>query len=256
MRMERTQRPRRRPAGDQQAGRPATRRADASPRLFGDDALAKPSTAPVAAAPSGARGEDPANDGAETWSELRETAAGCQHCELWQRATQTVFGEGPVPARAMFVGEQPGDKEDRAGRPFVGPAGRILDDALAELGWDRGELYVTNAVKHFKWTPSGSVRIHKSPNAREIKACAPWFEAELAHVRPELLVCLGAVAAKALLGSQFRLTASRGTFIDSPLAPHVLATVHPSSILRARDDRDAAQAAFVDDLRTAFAVLS
>jgi DNA polymerase len=155
----------------------------------------------------------------------------------------------------MFVGEQPGDKEDRAGRPFVGPAGRVFDDALGQLGADRAELYVTNAVKHFKWTPSGSVRIHKSPNAREVQACAQWFEAELALVQPELLVCLGAVAAKALLGPQFRITASRGTFVASPLAPHVLATVHPSSILRTRDDRDTALAAFVADLRLAFSVL-
>jgi DNA polymerase len=192
---------------------------------------------------------------AETWDGLRQRAAGCRNCELWEHATQTVFGEGPVPSRAVLIGEQPGDKEDRAGRPFVGPAGRVLDDALAELGVDRGTLYVTNAVKHFKWTPSGSVRIHKTPNAREVKACAPWFEDELALVRPELLVCLGAVAAKALLGPQFRLTAERGTFVDSPLAPHVLATVHPSSILRTRDDRDAAMAAFVADLRVAFSAL-
>jgi uracil-DNA glycosylase len=201
-------------------------------------------------------GRDRVDDAATAWSERRDAATGCRNCELWQHATQTVFGEGPVPARVMLVGEQPGDKEDRAGRPFVGPAGRVFDDALAELAVARDELYVTNVVKHFKWTPSGSVRIHKSPNAREIAACAPWFEAELALVRPELLVCLGAVAAKALLGSQFRLTASRGTFVDSPLAPHVLATVHPSSILRTRDDRDAALAAFVDDLRTAFAALA
>ncbi len=179
---------------------------------------------------------------------MRDRAAGCRNCELWQHATRTVFGEGPVPARALLIGEQPGDKEDRAGRPFVGPAGRVLDDALAELGIDRGELYVTNVVKHFKWTPSGSVRIHKTPNAREVKACTPWFDAELALVRPELLVCLGAVAAKALLGAQFRLTEARGRFLDSPLAPHVVATVHPSSILRTRDDREAAMTAFVDDL--------
>jgi uracil-DNA glycosylase len=193
---------------------------------------------------------------AADWAAVREQAAGCRNCELWERATQTVFGEGPVPARALFVGEQPGDKEDRAGRPFVGPAGRVFDDALAELGVDRSELYVTNAVKHFKWTPSHSVRLHKTPNAREVRACHPWFEAELALVQPELLVCLGAVAAKALLGSSFRLTASRGTFVDSALAPHVLATVHPSSILRTQDDRDAAMAAFVADLRVAFSALA
>jgi DNA polymerase len=156
----------------------------------------------------------------------------------------------------MFVGEQPGDKEDRAGRPFVGPAGRVFDEALAEIGWDRAEVYVTNAVKHFSWTPSGSVRLHKTPNARQVKACAPWQVAELELVRPELLVCLGAVAAKALLGPAFRLTRSRGTFVESPLAPHVLATVHPSSILRSRDDREAATAAFVADLRTARSALS
>jgi DNA polymerase len=198
-----------------------------------------------------ARHERPAPDAAAAWAALREEAAGCRNCDLWERATQTVFGEGPVPARVMFVGEQPGDKEDRAGRPFVGPAGRVFDDALAEIGWDRAECYVTNAVKHFSWTPSGSVRLHKTPNARQVKACTPWYLAEIEVVRPELLVCLGAVAAKALLGAAFRITASRGTFVESPLAPHVLATVHPSSILRTRDDRDAAMAAFVEDLRVA-----
>jgi uracil-DNA glycosylase family protein len=199
---------------------------------------------------------DPARPAGDAWRELRDLTAGCRNCELWRNATQAVFGEGPVPARALLVGEQPGDKEDRAGRPFVGPAGRVLDEALAELGVDRGELYVTNVVKHFKWTPSGSVRIHKTPNTREVHACQPWFESELSLVRPELLVCLGAVAAKALLGPQFRLTEARGGFVASPLAPHVTATVHPSSILRTRDDRDAAMAAFVADLRAAFSVLT
>jgi DNA polymerase len=233
--------------------------ADQQSSLFGDGSPPLPDGRPIddrAAdeAPVPAVVDD-ALPPAEAWQSLREQAARCRNCELWRHATQTVFGEGPVPARALFVGEQPGDKEDRAGRPFVGPAGRVFDDALAELGVDRGTLHVTNIVKHFKWTPSGSVRIHKTPSAREVKACTPWFEAELALVQPELLVCLGAVAAKALLGPQFRLTEARGELLDSPLAPHVLATVHPSSILRTRDDRDAAMAAFVSDLRTAFAVL-
>jgi DNA polymerase len=193
---------------------------------------------------------------AHGWSDVRRLAETCHGCDLWRTATQTVFGEGPVPARAMLVGEQPGDREDRQGRPFVGPAGRVLDDALEELGVDRTEVYVTNVVKHFKWTPSGSVRIHKSPSTREVKACAPWFQAEVSTVQPELLVCLGATAAKFLLGPQFRLTRERGRFVEAPWAPRVLATVHPSSILRTREDRAAAMEDFVDDLRVAFATLS
>jgi DNA polymerase len=193
---------------------------------------------------------------ADGWEEVRRLAEVCHGCELWRNATQTVFGEGPVPARAMLVGEQPGDREDRQGRPFVGPAGRVLDDALEEIGVDRTGVYVTNVVKHFKWTPSGSVRIHKTPSAREVKACAPWFQAEVSAVRPELLVCLGATAAKFLLGPQFRLTQERGRFVEAPWARRVLATVHPSSILRTREDRAVAMEDFVDDLRAAFAALS
>jgi uracil-DNA glycosylase len=181
---------------------------------------------------------------------LREEAAGCTRCDLYKRGTQTVFGEGARHARVMRVGEQPGDQEDKQGRPFVGPAGRLLDQALAAAGIDRDEVYVTNAVKHFKWEPRGKRRIHQKPNAREIAACRPWLDAELAAVRPEVIVALGATAAKALFGPQFRVTMTRGQPIATPLAPHALATVHPSSILRERDDdaRHRALRAFVADL--------
>ena len=186
-----------------------------------------------------------------TATKLREAAAGCRACRLWKDATQTVFGEGPAKAAVMLVGEQPGDREDREGRPFVGPAGRVLDDALAEAGIDRGEVYLTNAVKHFKWKARGKRRIHQKPNAEEIAACRPWLDAELAVVKPDVLVALGATAAQALLGRGFRVTRERGVPVDSDLAPNVLATVHPSSILRARDEaeRREAYAAFVADLR-------
>jgi len=182
---------------------------------------------------------------------LREAAAGCRACDLWQRGTQTVFGEGARRSRLMLVGEQPGDSEDLEGRPFVGPAGRLLDRALEEAGIDRGLAYVTNAVKHFKWEPRGPRRIHKTPNAREIEACRPWLEAELEVVEPDVLVCLGATAAKALLGPSASVTRQRGHFVESSLAPHVTLTVHPSSILRAPDDgaRRAAMSQFVEDLR-------
>ncbi|MBD0329067.1 MAG: UdgX family uracil-DNA binding protein, partial [Thermoleophilia bacterium] len=179
---------------------------------------------------------------------LREAAAGCQACPLWRTGTQTVFGEGAREAEVMLVGEQPGDQEDRMGRPFVGPAGRLLDRALEEAGIDRSLAYVTNVVKHFKWTARGKRRIHAKPNWGEIAACRPWLEAELAVVRPHVLVCLGSTAAQALLGRQFRVTRERGTLVESPLAPHATATVHPSSILRAPDEaRDAEYAALVDD---------
>ena len=186
-----------------------------------------------------------------TVTKLREAAAGCRACRLWKDATRTVFGEGPAKAAVMLVGEQPGDREDREGRPFVGPAGRVLDDALAEAGIDRGEVYLTNAVKHFKWRAGGKRRIHQKPNAEEIAACRPWLDAELAVVKPDVLVALGATAAQALLGRGFRVTRERGVPVDSDLAPNVLATVHPSSILRARDEaeRREAYAAFVADLR-------
>jgi uracil-DNA glycosylase family protein len=186
-----------------------------------------------------------------TLGKLREAAAVCRACPLWKRATQTVFGEGPRTALVMFVGEQPGNDEDRQGRPFVGPAGQLLDRALQEAGIDRKQTYVTNVVKHFKWEPRGKRRIHKKPSAREIAACRPWLEAELAAIQPKLLVCLGASAAQALLGATFRVTRQRGQFVESPLAPRVMATVHPSSILRAPDEqtRQAEWKRFVEDLK-------
>jgi uracil-DNA glycosylase family protein len=181
---------------------------------------------------------------------LREASAGCKACPLWETGTQTVFGEGKRSAQLMLVGEQPGDREDREGSPFVGPAGRLLDEALAEAGIDRGLTYVTNVVKHFKWTARGKRRIHQKPNWSEIAACRPWLDAELELVKPRVLVCLGATAAQALLGRDFRVTQRRGELVDTPLAPKTLATVHPSSILRAESDaREAEYAAFVDDLR-------
>jgi DNA polymerase len=186
-----------------------------------------------------------------TLPRLRQAAADCRACDLWERGTQTVFGEGPSRARVMFVGEQPGDMEDLEGRPFVGPAGRILDASLEKAGIDREDVYVTNVVKHFKWEPRGKRRIHQKPNSVEIGACRPWLEAELAVVKPKVLVCLGATAAQALLGRSFKVSRQRGVLVISPLAPRVLATVHPSSILRAPDDetRRAETARFVEDLR-------
>jgi uracil-DNA glycosylase len=182
---------------------------------------------------------------------LRRAAAGCRACDLWRRGTQTVFGEGSSRARVMLVGEQPGDREDLEGRPFVGPAGRILDVALEKAGIDRAAVYVTNAVKHFKWEPRGKRRIHQKPNSVEIAACRPWLDAEIRVVKPDVLVCLGATAAQALLGRSFRVSRQRGQFVTSALAPRVLATVHPSSILRAPDDatRRAETERFVSDLR-------
>jgi DNA polymerase len=190
-------------------------------------------------------------------SRLREEAAGCRRCPLWQTGTQTVFGEGAAGAAVVLVGEQPGDQEDRAGRPFVGPAGRVLDEALELAGIDRSTAYVTNAVKHFKWTARGKRRIHAKPSWSEIAACRPWLEAELAAVEPTVLVCLGATAAQALLGRQFRVTRQRGTWVDSDLAEHVTATIHPSAILRqgTGEDRHREMAAFVDDLRLVASVL-
>ncbi|HEV8436927.1 MAG TPA: UdgX family uracil-DNA binding protein [Methylomirabilota bacterium] len=171
-----------------------------------------------------------------TLTSLREAAAGCKGCELYKRGTQTVFGEGRRTAPMMMVGEQPGNDEDLAGRPFVGPAGRLLDHALTEAGLDRGDIYITNIVKHFKWKPQGKRRIHDKPNASEVEACRPWFQAELELIKPDVLVCLGATAAQAVLGRQFRISAQRGQFVPSPLAPRVFATVHPSSLLRIEDD--------------------
>ena len=182
--------------------------------------------------------------------ELREEAAGCRACDLWRTGTQTVFGDGRGKAEVVMVGEQPGDREDVEGRPFVGPAGRVLDEALEQVGIDRDLVYLTNVVKHFKWRPRGKRRIHQKPNAEEIKACRPWLDAELEVVHPRVLVCLGSVAAQALLGRQFRVTRERGHFVESPLAERVLATVHPSSILRAPDAeaRSSAMGDFVADL--------
>lgn len=187
---------------------------------------------------------------------LREAAAGCTACELWRSGTQTVFGAGTRSAELMLVGEQPGDREDREGKPFVGPAGRLLDQALEEAGIDRGAAYVTNAVKHFKWTARGKRRIHAKPNWSEIAACRPWLEAELSVVKPKVLVCLGATAAQALLGRDFRVTKQRGRPVETDLAPVAMATIHPSAILRADEgDRDAELQAFVDDLRVAAGLL-
>jgi uracil-DNA glycosylase len=185
-----------------------------------------------------------------TLPKLREAANGCRGCHLYEDATQTVFGAGLKRARVMMVGEQPGDREDREGAPFVGPAGRMLDRGLADAGIDRADLYVTNVVEHFKFVQRGKRRIHQTPVMEEINACRPWLDAELAQVRPEVLVCLGATAAKALLGRSFRVTQSRGQFVDSDLAPLTTATVHPSSILRARSDeeREEAYREFVADL--------
>ena len=181
----------------------------------------------------------------------RDAARDCRACNLWKRGTQTVFGEGAAHARVLFVGEQPGDKEDLEGKPFVGPAGGILDKALVEAGIDRKQTYVTNAVKHFKWEPRGKRRIHKKPNSLEIAACRPWLDVEIELVRPEVIVCLGATAAQALLGRSFRVTQQRGVLMPFDRAPYVLATVHPSSILRVPNDdsRHREYALFVDDLR-------
>src|SRR5262245_24450782 len=190
-----------------------------------------------------------------TLAKVRAAAKSCQACDLWQLGTQTVFGEGAPKARLMLIGEQPGDAEDLAGHPFVGPAGKLLDRALADAGIDRTTVYVTNVVKHFKWELRGKRRIHKKPNAAEIAACRPWLDTEIELVKPRAIVCLGATAAQALLGRGFKVTARRGEFVPSPLAPIVLATVHPSSLLRAPDEatRTRETERFVDDLRAAAA---
>src|ERR1700682_1114237 len=188
-----------------------------------------------------------------SWSELREAARECTACHLYKRATQTVFGEGPKKAPMMLVGEQPGDYEDVEGKPFVGPAGKIMDRALEEAGIDRREVYVTNAVKHFKWEPRGKRRIHQKPNAREIAACRPWLEAELRFVKPKVLVVLGATAAQTIFGPSFCVTRERGKVLSSKFAPRVVATVHPSSLLRQPDEesREREYKNFVADLRVA-----
>ena len=187
---------------------------------------------------------------------LREAAAECRACPLWRTATQTVFGEGAARSELMLVGEQPGDREDREGHPFVGPAGRLLDECLEEAGIDRRRAHVTNVVKHFKWQARGKRRIHAKPAWAEIAACRPWLDAELTVVKPQVLVCLGATAAQALLGKSFRVTRERGRPVDSELAPSVLATIHPSAILRAdAETRVRERAAFVDDLEVAASLL-
>ena len=213
---------------------------------------------------SGARGEVIARSGDDIWmrapapatNNLRETTAAakrCTACPLYKNATQTVFGEGPKTARMMLVGEQPGDAEDVKGRPFVGPAGKLLDRALEEAGIERDDVYVTNAVKHFKWEPRGKRRIHKKPSSRDIAACRPWLEAELRIVKPDVLVCLGSTAAQTVFGPQFRVTKQRGEVMASDFAQRTVATVHPSSLLRAPDEesRQREYIKFVDDLRVA-----
>ena len=189
-----------------------------------------------------------------TLKKLREAAAGCKACPLWETGTQTVFGEGSAKADVVFVGEQPGDQEDLEGRPFVGPAGKLLDQALEETGIDREQVYVTNVVKHFKWKSQGKRRIHQKPNWKEIGACRPWLDAEVAVLKPRVLVCLGATAAQALLGRDFRVSRQRGELVESPLAEKTIATVHPSSILRA-EDRDVQFEEFVRDLRKIAALI-
>lgn len=203
------------------------------------------------------RKAEPANSAAElipakpTLPALREAAKDCKACDLWLRGTQTVFGEGARHAKVMFVGEQPGDKEDLAGKPFVGPAGALLDKALVEAGIDRKQTYVTNAVKHFKWEPRGKRRIHKKPNSLEISACRAWLDAEIELVKPQVIVCLGATAAQSLLGRSFRVTRQRGQLMDFHPETKIAATVHPSSILRAPDDesRHREMQLFINDLR-------
>jgi DNA polymerase len=188
-----------------------------------------------------------------SWSAVRDAAKDCKACHLYKRATQTVFGEGPKGATMVLVGEQPGDYEDVAGKPFVGPAGKIMDRALEEAGIDRSRVYVTNAVKHFKWEPRGKRRIHQKPNSREIAACRPWLEVELRIVKPKLVVAMGATAAQTIFGPSFRVTRERGKVLSSKLAPRVLATVHPSSLLRQPDEasREREYKHFVSDLRAA-----
>jgi uracil-DNA glycosylase family protein len=205
-----------------------------------------------------AKALEPAEGRAPRLPELQSQVHECRACDLWERATQAVFGEGAENAKIMLVGEQPGDAEDRVGRPFVGPAGRLLDEALEAAGIDRHLAYVTNTVKHFKWEPRGKRRLHSKPNGSEIRACRPWLEGEIRALRPSVLVCLGATAAQALLGAQFRVTAQRGVWIASNLAANVLATVHPSSILRERDDerRHEEFERFVADLRLVAARLA
>jgi uracil-DNA glycosylase len=191
----------------------------------------------------------PSNDDRQTaHATLKETARHCRACPLYKDATQTVFGEGPVDARLMVVGEQPGNEEDLEGRPFIGPAGRLLDQAIADAGIDRDAAYVTNTVKHFKWTPKGRMRLHQKPNRSEVVACLAWLKSEIELIRPDVLVSLGATAGQALLGPEFRVMRDRGRRYESELVATIIPTIHPSAILRAREDRNRAYAAFVDDL--------
>src|SRR5918993_693005 len=191
-----------------------------------------------------------------TLTSLKNAAADCKACDLWEKGTQTVFGEGGRRSRVLFVGEQPGNEEDLTGKPFVGPAGRLFDSALEEAGIDRKQTYVTNVVKHFKWEPRGKRRIHKKPNAVEITACRPWLQAELSVIKPRAIICLGSTAAQAIIGPKFRVSIQRGQFVQSDLAEYVTATVHPSSILRASSDeaRRMERARFVADLKKIRAV--
>ena len=182
---------------------------------------------------------------------LREAASVCQGCDLYKNATQTVFGEGDITSGVIFVGEVPGDEEDLQGHPFVGPAGRLMDRAFVEAGIERSDIYLTNTVKHFKWKPRGKRRLHQKPTAAEIRACDPWLRSEITLIQPRILVCLGATAAQSLLGKDFRVTQMRGKWVDSPLAKHTMATIHPSAILRTPDDlRAQAYKDFVSDLLT------
>jgi uracil-DNA glycosylase len=194
-----------------------------------------------------------ARSGRAALESVRQGAEACHACPLWKRGTQTIFGEGPEHPRIALIGEQPGDQEDLAGRPFVGPAGKLLDRALEEAGIERESVYVTNAVKHFKWAPRGKRRIHQRPTQNEVRACKPWLEAELAVLRPEVVICLGATAARSLLGSQFRVSQQQGEWIPSALAARVMATLHPAALLRRTDpdQRAAEYARFVRDLRKA-----
>jgi uracil-DNA glycosylase len=194
----------------------------------------------------------------KNWEDLREAARGCRACPLWREATQTVFGEGTHSAKMMLIGEQPGDAEDRGGRPFVGPAGKLLDKALEEAGVNRASVYLTNVVKHFKWKPRGKRRIHQKPNGRDIASCRPWMEAELRLVQPKVLVCLGATAASAVFGPSVRILRDRGQLRASSFVPQTLITFHPSVFLRATDEtsRDEQYRQFIDDLRLAKRCLS
>jgi uracil-DNA glycosylase family protein len=188
---------------------------------------------------------------------LRQDAASCQQCDLWKRGTQTVFGAGSERAAIMLIGEQPGDREDIEGHPFVGPAGKLLDQALARAGLRREDVYLTNVVKHFKWVPRGKRRIHEKPRASEIRACRPWLDAEIATVRPQIIVCLGSTAAQALLGSGVRVSRDRGNWLNSRLAPRIMVTVHPASVLRAPDEesRQSAIERFFEDIERAISAL-